>query len=176
MAFIYGEVNWCKSANGTADNIYQVRLGYQLNSYDEESGVANITLRLESRSTSSSYITYGYNQTPTIDGVTLSPRTFDYRNTNVWQNFGERTFDVYYDDDGNYNVTKEGSFTTNLTGGRVKSGNASVYVSLPPISRQTLRIRINNEWKRATPYVRVNNEWKKAKAYVRVNNEWKKGG
>ena len=37
------------------------------------------------------------------------------------------------------------------------------------------RIRINNEWIKATPYVRTNGEWKKAIPYIRVNNEWKRG-
>lgn len=135
MAFTYGEIKYCKSANGTADNIYQVRLGYQLNSQDTTNNKSNITLRLEARSTSSSYTTYGYNQTPTIDGTTLSARSFDFRSTNTWQNFGERTFDVNHNADGTYSVSKTGSFTTSLTGGRVKSGSASVTVTLPTIPR-----------------------------------------
>ena len=177
MAFTYGTVNYCKSADGSADNIYQVRFGYQLNSQREENGVgySNITLRLEARSTNSKYYTYGYNETPTIDDVTLSARTFDFRSTNTWQNFGERTFDVQHDSNGDYSVTKSGSFTTSLTGARVKSGSASVLVNLPNIPLQTIRIKINGSWKRAFPYVRINGTWKKAKAYIRVSGSWKKG-
>ena len=135
MAFIYGTENYCQSADHSADNIYQLRLGYQLNSQDQVNNTSNITLRLEARSTSSKYTTYGYNETPTIDGTTLSAKTFDFRSTNTWQNFGERTFDVNHNADGSYSVVKEGSFVTSLTGGRVKSGNANVTVTLPTIPR-----------------------------------------
>ena len=140
MAFTYGTANYCKSADGSADNIYQVRLGYQLNSQREENGVgiSNITLQLEARSTSSNYKPYGYNQTTIIDGVTLSSATFDFRSTNTWQVFGTRTFDVTHDDNGDYSVTKNGSFTANVTGGRPKSGSASVLVDLPNIPLQSI--------------------------------------
>lgn len=37
------------------------------------------------------------------------------------------------------------------------------------------RIRVNGQWKDATPYVRVNGQWKEAKPYIRINNQWKEG-
>lgn len=37
------------------------------------------------------------------------------------------------------------------------------------------RIRINGEWKNATPYVRQNGEWKRTIPHIRINNEWKRG-
>lgn len=36
-------------------------------------------------------------------------------------------------------------------------------------------IRVNGQWKQATPYVRVNGQWKQATPYTRVNNQWKEG-
>lgn len=178
MAFTYGTITYTKDSNGTISTAFQVRLGYQLNSQREEDGVgiSNITLQLEARSINSQYKTYGYNQTTTIDGTRLSAKTFDFRNTNVWQIFGSRTFDVTHDENGNYSITKNGSFQTTASGaGRPYTGSANVLVDLPNISLQTIRIRVNGEWKRAFPYVRINGEWKKAKAYIRANGEWKKG-
>ena len=40
---------------------------------------------------------------------------------------------------------------------------------------RVIRLRVNGEWKKATPYVRKNGEWKKATPYIRKNNEWKRG-
>lgn len=39
----------------------------------------------------------------------------------------------------------------------------------------TVRLRINGQWKEATPYIRVNGQWKEATSYTRVNNQWKEG-
>lgn len=176
MAYTYGTITHAKGRNGSTISQYDVRLGYELQSQDEETNTSIIKLQLEVRSTNSSYKTFGYNQTTTIDGTSLSADTFDMRNTNVWQIFGTRTITVNHDDDGEYSAEKTGSFTTTATGDySLKSGSASVTVTLPTIQLQTIRIRVNGEWKKAFPYVRVNGEWKKAKAYIRVNNEWKKG-
>ena len=183
MAYIYGTTTYAKDSNGSyitnsGHYVYEVRLGYQLNSQREENGVgiSNISLQLEVRSVDSKYYTYGYNQTTTIDGTALSAKSFDFRNTNVWQVFGTRTFDVTHDADGNYSATKNGSFTTTASGsGRPKSGSASVTFSLPNIPLQTIRIRVNGTWKRAFPYVRVNGTWKKATAYIRASGSWKRG-
>lgn len=176
MAFTYGTITHAKGGNGSTITQYDVRLGYELQSQDEDTNTSIIKLQLEVRSTNSSYYTFGYNQTTTIDGTKLSAKSFDMRDTNTWQVFGTITQTVYHDDDGNYSTTKNGSFTTTATGNySLKSGSASVLVELPTIQLQTIRIRVNNEWKKAYPYVRVNNEWKKAKAYVRVSGEWKKG-
>ena len=138
MAFTYGTVTYAKDSNGTTigGNVYEVRLGFQLNSQNIENNISNITLQLEVRSTNSQYITYGYNQTTTIDGTALSAKTFDFRNTNVWQIFGTRTFNVTHNADGTYSVNKNGSFTTTASGaGRPNNGSASVTVTLPTIPR-----------------------------------------
>lgn len=141
MAFTYGSLGYAKDSNGTTiayngTNVYQIRLGYQVNSQDVENNKSNITLQLEVRSINSQYKTYGYNQTTTIDGTTLNAKTFDFRSTNTWQIFGTRTFDVSHNTDGTYSVEKSGSFTTTVSGSsRPKTGSASVTVSLPTIPR-----------------------------------------
>ena len=139
MAYIYGNNGVVRLGNGGTTSYYQCRLGYQLveGSQSIQNNSSQVTLRLEVRSVSSSYGTYGYNQTSTIDGVSLNPQTFDMRNTNVWQVFGERTITVYHDTYGKYSQEKYASFTTTATGNySLKSGNASVYVTLPDITRQ----------------------------------------
>lgn len=175
MAFTYGTINKCISADGSANNIYEVRFGYELQSQDTENNTSTIKLQLEVRSTSSSYKPYGYSQTTTIDGTTLSSATYDLRSTNVWQIFGTRTIVVNHNEYGEYTATKTGLFTSNVSGGRPKSGTASVSFTLPTIPMQSVRIKVNGSWKRAFPYVRVNGSWKKATAYIRVSGSWKRG-
>ena len=138
MAFTYGTVNKCTSADGTANNIYEVRLGYELQSQDLVNNTSTFKLQLEARSTDNRYKPYGYNQTTTIDGTTYSAKTFDFRSTNTWQVFGTKTLtDVSHNTDGTYSVSKSGSFTTSLTGARPKNGSASVTVTLPTIPRKS---------------------------------------
>lgn len=141
MAYTYGSYGYAKDSNGTTiayngTNVYQIRLGYQVNSQDIENNTSNVSLQLEVRSINASYKTYGYNQTTTIDGTTYSAKTFDFRSTNTWQVFGTKTFDVSHNADGTYDVNKSGSFTTTATGtGRPHSGSASVQMTLPTIPR-----------------------------------------
>ena len=55
------------------------------------------------------------------------------------------------------------------------SNTATGSADLPVIETSTLRLTVNNQWVKATPYLRVNNSWVKCKAYLRTNNQWKKG-
>lgn len=55
------------------------------------------------------------------------------------------------------------------------SNTASGSADLPPIETSTLRLGVNNQWVKATPYLGVNGQWVKCKAYLGVNNTWKKG-
>ena len=55
------------------------------------------------------------------------------------------------------------------------SNTATGSADLPVIETSTLRLGVNNVWKKATPYLGVNGVWKKCKAYLGVNNSWKKG-
>lgn len=136
MAYIYGSTAQCKVANGQTRDEYECRLGYQVNSQNIESNTSNITLRLEVRSTSKSYSTYGYNQTTKIDGTTLAAKSFDMRDTNTWKIFGERTITISHSSDGTYSASKNASFTTTASSGySLKSGSASVTVKPSTIPR-----------------------------------------
>ena len=136
MAFTYGSVTKCKVANGQTRNEYECRLGYEVQSQSIANNTSSVKLRLEVRSISSSYKSYGYNQTTTIDGTSLSAKEFDMRNTNTWQNFGERTITVTHNTNGSYSASKSGSFTTTASSGySLKSGSASVTVAPATIPR-----------------------------------------
>lgn len=136
MAYTYGSISSCKVGNGSTRSEYQCRLGYQVNSQSIASNTSNVTLRLECRSTSSSYKTYGYNQTTTIDGTSLGAKSFDMRSTNTWQVFGERTITVSHNTNGSYSASKSGSFTTTASSTySLKSGSASVTVAPATIPR-----------------------------------------
>lgn len=85
---------------------------------------------------------------------------------------GSRTFTVPHNDDGTKTITISASFTSDVS---PPDGSASGEMTLTTIEVGTIRIAINGEYKRGTPYVGVNGQWKKAKAYIGVNGEWKKG-
>ena len=136
MAFTYGSSYWCQNADGSATHIYQVRLGYELQSQDQVNNSSVIKLRLQARSTSSSYKPYGYSQTSHIDGTSFSTATYDFRSTNTWQTFATTgNITVNHNADGTYTATKSGYFTSNATGTRPSRGDASVSVVLPTIAR-----------------------------------------
>lgn len=136
MAFTYGSVTKCKVGNGTTRSEYECRFGYEVQSQSIANNTSSVKLRLQVRSISSSYKTYGYNQTSTIDGTKLSAASFDMRSTNTWQTFGERTITVTHSSDGKYSASKTGSFTTTASSGySLKSGSASVTVAPATIPR-----------------------------------------
>ena len=141
MAYSYGKTTYGKDFNGNyvinnGKYVYQVRLGYQVNSQDIALNKSNVSLRLEVRSVDSNYKTYGYQQQTTIDGTFLGAHTYDLRSTNVWQVFGTKTFDVSHNQDGTYSAKKSGYFGTNAAGtGRLVSGSAEVQMALPTIAR-----------------------------------------
>lgn len=136
MAFTYGSVTNCKVANGQTRSEYECRLGYEVQSQSIANNTSSVKLRLQVRSINSSYKTYGYNQTTTIDGTALSAASFDMRSTNTWQTFGERTITVTHNTNGTYSASKSGSFTTTASSGySLKSGSASVTVAPATIPR-----------------------------------------
>ena len=136
MAFTYGSVTKCKVGNGTTRNEYECRFGYEVQSQSIANNTSSVKLRLQVRSISSTYKTYGYNQTSTIDGTKLSAASFDMRDTNTWQTFGERTITVTHNTNGTYSASKSGSFTTTASGDySLKSGSASVTVAPATIPR-----------------------------------------
>ena len=89
-----------------------------------------------------------------------------------YMSLGSRTFAVPHNDDGTKTVTISASFTSDLS---PQNGSASGEMTLTTIEVGTIRIAVNGEYKRGTPYVGVNGQWKKAKAYIGVSGQWKKG-
>ena len=136
MSYTYGSESNCKLGSGSTSSAYKCRLGYQVNSQSIENNTSNVTLRLQVKSTNSSYATYGYKQTTKIDGSSLSAKSFDMRNTNTWQTFGERTITISHNSDGSCSTSKSGSFSTTATSSSsLKSGSCSVTVNPKAIPR-----------------------------------------
>lgn len=136
MGYTYGSESNCTLHNGTTNSKYKCRLGYQVNSQSIANNTSNVTLRLQVKSTDSSYATYGYKQTTKIDGTTLSAKSFDMRDTNTWKTFGERTITISHNADGTCSKSKSGSFSTTATSTySLKSGSASVTVKPSTIPR-----------------------------------------
>ena len=128
---IYGEITYGTVVGHGVRQEYEVRAGYKVNSQDIASNTSNITLQLEVRSVNSNYNTIDFYQTSKIDGVKLSAKKFSTEQTNVWQVFGARTYDVTHNEDGEFKQTKHVSFTTNATiEWLLKSGSAEVIVDL----------------------------------------------
>lgn len=133
-----GTVKLTGGASGKPE--YGVRLRYKANSNSATTNKTNITVQLQVRTTSSSYNTYGPNQTTTIQGTALSAKAISKFTVNSWVTFGERTFDVEHDSDGTKTITLSGSFTTTATTSSygqyaLKSGSVSASVELPTIPR-----------------------------------------
>ena len=136
MSYTYGSESKCKLGNGNTSSAYKCRIGYQVNSQSIENNTSNVTLRLQVKSTNSSYATYGYKQTTKIDGSSLSAKSFDMRNTDTWQTFGERTITISHNSDGSCSTSKSGSFSTTATSSSsLKSGSCSVTVNPKTIPR-----------------------------------------
>ena len=142
MSYTYGTVTNCKVANGQTRDEYECRLGYQVDSQSTANNTSKVTLRLEVRSISSSYNTYGLKQTTKIDGTSLSAASFDMRDTKTWKVFGTRTITISHNSDGTYSGSKSGSFTTTASSGySLKSGSASVTVKPKNIPRYATSVQ-----------------------------------
>lgn len=131
----YTATGTTKLVNGTT-NKYETRIRYKCNSQSTSGNTSSVTVELQCRSVSSSYATYGYKQTSKIQGVSLSSKEFDMRDTNNWETFGSRTFNITHDDNGKKTVTLSASFSTTASSSySLKSGSVSKSVELPTIAR-----------------------------------------
>lgn len=149
------------------------------NSIAEDSNDSSVTVELFlGRADSQSYVGGSYSCYVTVGDKTKSfSGTIPYPtyiNGSAWYSLGSITFDwVEHNDDGTKTVTIKSSLSS--TAFTPSSASAEDEMTLTPIDIGTIRIVVNNEIKRATPYYGVNYEWKKCKAYVGDNYEWKKG-
>lgn len=126
---IYGNITNCSVVGHGVRPEWECRLGYQVISEDTATNTRKVLLQLEARSVNSNYTAIGYQLTPTIDDLNLTPigMNFSQANTNIWQVLGNRIITIV----GAFNGEKYGSFTTNLTSNwGLKSGGASVSIVL----------------------------------------------
>ena len=162
-------------------NLY-IRIYAKVNSQDENSLTSNVSYQSRLYYSGSSYI-ISQGQTKVITSGSGATTT-----TTNWQNFegtttgrynsGETvvktiTGTVQHNEEGQASINTSAQFSS--AGSWGWSGTASGSADLPAIETSTLRLGVNSEWKKATPYLGVNGEWKKCKAYLGVNNSWKKG-
>lgn len=125
--------------SGTVLSVYEIRIAYIINSQNISNNTSNITAKLQVRSTNSQYITYGFKQNSWInDTQVASNQTFDFRSTNIWQDFGTLTKNYSHKDDGTLTLNLKGNFQTTAAGSaRPYTGSVSQNVTIPTISRNS---------------------------------------
>ena len=159
-----------------------IRIYAKLNSQDETNLTSSVTYQSRLYYSGRTYI-IAQGQTKVVTSGTGATTT-----TTNWQNFEGRQDGYYYsgetvvktitgtvthNEDGTASINASASFSS--AGSWGWEGTASGSADLPVIETSTLRLGVNNVWKKATPYLGVNGVWKKCKAYLGVNNSWKKG-
>ena len=103
-------------------------------------------------------------------------KRMDYNTSGQSFNFTAEEIDTIYNkypDTNNFQLTFSVE-TYDSTGSTLLSYGNYIFHNCTKQNR-AIRMRINGEWKNATPYVRVNGSWKKATPYIRMNSEWKRG-
>ena len=98
----------------------------------------------------------------------------DYNTSGASFKLSQSSLEYIFNNYPNTNTFDLGFAIETWSGGRKVSAGNEVIITGTKVDRVG-RLRVNGEWKRATPYLRVNGEWKKAIPYTRVNNEWKRG-
>lgn len=137
MAFTYGKTTYATLVGSTA-KAYEVRVGYEPQTYSIADNTTPVNLILQVRTISSSYRTHG-TQTSKLGGIDFSSKSFNVKEKNIWVTFASTTITVTHNSDGTYSETVSGSFTTNLGEQYgLKSGSASVDMVLPTIPRATI--------------------------------------
>lgn len=157
---IYAKLNSQNEANLQSSVTYQSRLYFSGNSYIISQGQTQV-------------VTSGTGATSTTTGW----RNFESRQDGYCYS-GETivktiTGTVQHDEEGKATVSASALFTSNGSWGW--SGTASGSATVPTIETSTLRLGVNNQWVKATPYLGVNGSWVKCKAYLGSNGQWKKG-
>ena len=117
--------------------------------------------------------TYTYKLRVSIPNV-RTLETINYNTSGATFQLSQSTIEDLYNTYPNTDTFNLGFAVETWSGSTKLSTGNEVVKSCSKIDRIG-RIRINGEWKKATPYIRTNGEWKKVIPYVRVNSEWKRG-
>lgn len=176
---------YTKSTNSYQGRYYKITL--EQGDHNEDTGIVNINWTFEVLGGSSNYYsapaTYvkAYNS---VDGTTTT--IYSHPQT-MYSGSGSASFPIakgsktgisQFQTDNDGNLTLQINFHKDAMAfsSTWSAFDSSENFVLDQIPRQSIRIRINGDWKRGTPYVRVNGEWKKGTAYARVSGTWKRGG
>lgn len=174
---------YTKSTNSYSGRYYKITLTQ--GTHNEETGKVNVNWKFEVLGGSSNYYsapaTYIRAYNP-VDDTTTTIYSHDrkmYPDTSFPVAKGSREGTKEFQTDENGNLTLQITFhkdSMSFSSGTWSAFNSTENYVLDQIPRQSVRLRVNNEWKRGTPYIRVNGEWKRGTAYIRANNDWKRGG
>ena len=174
---VYFAPGQCYFYTQGATHIYEILLTVELISVDKATRKFTVKETVNARSTNASYSTYGTNiyQTTTIQGVALAAVLgFDMRATNVWQYFGERTFEVTADNAGNAAYTATGSFTTTATysGYSLRSGAVSGDISMHMDLTGKVKVWDGSAWTRKPAKVWNGTVWVEKSVKVWNGTAW----
>lgn len=175
---------YTKSTNNYQGRYYKITLTQT--TYDSNTGIVNVDWKFEVLGGSSGYYSAPATSVKAYNPVDGTTTTIYSHNKQVYSGGsasfpiakGSRNGTKQFQTDANGDLTLEITFHKDsmaFSGGTWSAFNSVENWVLDQIPRQTLRIRVNNEWKSGTPYVRVNGEWKRATAYIMNNGTWKRG-
>lgn len=168
-AFNSGPWGWNNSANDTATIP-------KINRYAKTNSVNGTELEGTFKVNYTKYVnTYKYKLRISFPGI-KAIETIDYNTSGTPFTLSKEAIEECYDRYPDTNTFQLGFAieTWNSAGTSKLSAGNEIKINCTKVDR-IIRLRVNDEWKRATPYVRVNGDWKKAVPYTRINNEWKRG-
>ena len=115
---------------------------------------------------------FSYKLRISVPNVVMLER-IDYNTSGASFNLSQATIDYLYNRYGSNSTFPLGFAVESYSGGNKASDGNEVIITGSTDSKG--RIRINGQWKNASPYVRVSGQWKKTTPYVRINGQWKRG-
>lgn len=176
---------YTKSTNSYDGRYYKITLTQ--GSYNSDTGLVNVDWVFEVLGGNSNYYSAPATSVIAISSVDSSQTTIYSHPKTMYPGSGTASFPIakgsqsgtsqfYTDSDGNLTLQIKFHKDAMEYSSTWSAFDSTENFVLDQIPRQSLRLRVNGEWKRVTPYIRVNGEWKRATAYTRVSGTWKRGG
>lgn len=91
-----------------------------------------------------------------------------------WQEVQRETFTVLHNEDGTKSIDIYSSLSTSSFNPNSASAELKGF-ELTTIEVGTIKVAVDGEYKKGTPYIGLDGEWKKGKAYIGIDGAWKKG-
>lgn len=146
MTYIFGNTTY-GTLYKASYNAYEVRVGYELINQSQEDNASIVNAIMQCRTIDDTYQTWGYKQTSTLGNIKSNAKTFSVIEEDVWVTFATQTLTLQHNEDGTYDGTITGSFTTNVDfKWGLLSGSASVTPDIPDIPRYSRIEEITGEY------------------------------